>query len=57
MEAVTAIIKNLLKNNRVTLILGVVLGLALGLLVGWEIWPLSVKDASPQILRVDLQID
>ena len=57
MEAVTAIIKNLLKNNRVTLILGVVLGLALGLLVGWEIWPLSVKDASPQILRVDLQKD
>jgi len=57
MEAVTAIIKNLLKNNRVTLVLGVVLGLALGLLVGWQLWPLNVKDANPEIMRVDLQKD
>lgn len=57
MEAVTAIIKNLLKNNRVTLVLGVVLGLALGLLVGWGIWPVVPTDTTPEILRQDLQKD
>ena len=57
MEAVTAIIKNLLKNNRVTLVLGVVLGLALGLLVGWGIWPPKVYDTTPEVLRLDIQKD
>ena len=57
MEAVTAIIKNLLKNNRVTLVLGVVLGLALGLIVGWGIWPPKVYDTTPEVLRADLQKD
>ena len=57
MEAVIAIIKNLLKNNRVTLVLGVVLGLALGLLVGWGIWPPKWTDGSPEVLRADLQQD
>ena len=57
MEAVTAIVKNLLKNNRVTLILGVVLGLALGLMVGWQLWPVSLYDTTPEALRADLQKD
>ena len=57
MEAVTAIVKNLLKNNRVTLILGVVLGLALGLMVGWQLWPVSLYDTTPEVLRADLQKD
>jgi len=57
MEAVTAIIKNLLKNNRVTLVLGVVLGLALGLIVGWGVWPPDVYDTTPEVLRADLQKD
>ena len=57
MEAVTAIIKNLLKNNRVTLVLGVVLGLALGLIVGWGLWPVVPTDTTPEILRTDLQKD
>ena len=57
MEAVTAIIKNLLKNNRVTLVLGVVLGLALGLIVGWGIWPPKWTDGTPEVLRADLQKD
>jgi len=57
MEAVTAIIKNLLKNNRVTLVLGVVLGLALGLIVGWGLWPVIPADTTPEILRADLQKD
>jgi len=57
MEAVTAIIKNLLKNPRMTLIVGVVLGLLLGLIVGWGIWPVQWTDAAPDVLRADLQED
>lgn len=57
MEAVTAIIKNLLKNMRVVLILGVILGLLLGLLVGWGLWPVEWTDATPQVLREDLKKD
>lgn len=57
MEAVTAIIKNLLKNMRVVLILGVVLGLLLGLILGWGIWPVQWTNATPEVLRADLQED
>lgn len=57
MEAVTAIIKNLLRNPRTTLITGAVLGLMLGLLVGWVIWPVQWTGATPEVLRPDLQED
>jgi hypothetical protein len=57
MEAVIAIIKNLLKNPRVALILGVVLGLLLGLIVGWGLWPVQWTDGTPEVLRADLQED
>jgi hypothetical protein len=57
MEAVIAIIKNLLRNPRVALILGVVLGLMLGLIVGWGIWPKTYTDQTPELLRADLQND
>jgi len=57
MDAVTAITRNLLKNMRVVLILGVVLGLLLGLIIGWGIWPVKWTDASPEVLRADLQKD
>src|SRR5215216_6047408 len=57
MEAVTAIIRNLLQNVRTVLILGVILGLALGLLIGWVLWPVTYTDTTPEILREDLQND
>jgi len=57
MEAVTAIIKNLLKNPRITLILGVILGLILGLIFAWGVWPVQWTDGSPEVLRSDLQED
>lgn len=57
MEAVIAIIKNLLKNMRIVLILGVVLGLLLGLILGWGIWPVKWTNATPEVLRSDLQDD
>jgi hypothetical protein len=57
MEAVTAIVKNLLQNVRTVLILGVVLGLILGLIIGWGIWPVQWTDANAEVLRTDLQDD
>ncbi|HXF84947.1 MAG TPA: hypothetical protein VNK49_06105 [Anaerolineales bacterium] len=57
MEAVTAILKNLLKSPRVVLVLGVVLGLSLGLIIGWVIWPVEWTDGTPEVLRSDLQED
>jgi hypothetical protein len=57
MEAVTAIVRNLLQNSRVALIVGVVLGLLLGLIMGWGIWPVKWTDGTPEVLRQDLQDD
>jgi len=57
MAAVLAIIKNLLQKPRIALAVGVVLGLVLGLIVGWGIWPVKWYDASPEVLRADLQDD
>jgi hypothetical protein len=57
MEAVTAIIRNLLQNVRTVLILGVVLGLILGLIIGWGLWPVQWTNATPEVLRADLQDD
>ncbi|MCI0553920.1 MAG: hypothetical protein L0287_23480 [Anaerolineae bacterium] len=57
MEAVTAIVRNLLQNTRVSLIVGVVLGLLLGLIMGWGIWPVQWTDGTPEVLRQDLQND
>jgi hypothetical protein len=57
MEAVSAIARNYLKNLRVVLILGVILGLLLGLIIGWGLWPVQWTDATPEVLRADLQQD
>ena len=57
MEAVTAIIRNLLQNVRTVLILGVVLGLILGLIIGWGLWPVQWTNGTPEVLRADLQED
>jgi hypothetical protein len=57
MEAVTAIIRNLLQNTRTALIVGAVLGLILGLIIGWGIWPVSYTSTTPELLREDLQDD
>jgi len=57
MEALTAIVKNNLQTTRAALIAGVVLGLILGLILGWGIWPVQWTDATPEVLREDLQKD
>lgn len=57
MEAVIAIVKNLLKNPRNALVLGVVLGGILGFIVAWGLWPVEVVDTTPEVMRADLQED
>ena len=57
MEAVTAMTKNYLQDRRAMLILGVILGLLLGLIIGWGLWPVQWTDATPEVLRTDLQQD
>ena len=53
MEAILAIIKNLLKNTRTVFILGALLGFALGVTFAWGIWPVEVVDTSPDVLRFE----
>jgi hypothetical protein len=57
MEAVTAILKNLLKNTIVAIGVGVIVGLLLGLFIGWVVWPVQWTNATPEVLRTDLQED
>jgi hypothetical protein len=57
MEAIIAIIRNLLKNTRVALILGVVLGLILGLIIGWGLWPVTWTSTTPELLETTIQDD
>jgi hypothetical protein len=57
MEAVVAIIKNLLKNTTTAIVTGAILGLILGLLIGWVVWPVQWTNGTPEVLREDLQKD
>ena len=57
MEAVTAIVRNNLRNTTTAIVVGAILGLLLGLLIGWVIWPVQWTDATPEVLRSDLQED
>lgn len=57
MEAVIAILKNILKNTMVAIGLGAFLGLILGILIGWVFWPVQWTDGTPEVLRNDLQAD
>lgn len=57
MEALTAIVRNLLRDTRVALVSGGVLGLIVGLLIGWVLWPVQWTDANAEVLREDLQRD
>lgn len=57
MEAVSAIVRNNLRNTTTAIIVGAILGLLLGLLVGWVIWPVQWTDGTPEVLRADLQED
>jgi hypothetical protein len=57
MEAVIAIVRNLLTNPRISLVLGVVLGVLMGFIIAWGLWPVEVVDTTPEVMRADLQED
>jgi len=57
MEAIIAILKNLLKNTTVAIVTGAILGLSIGLLIGYVLWPVQWTDMTPVVLRADLQRD
>lgn len=48
---------DILKKPLVVAILALIVGLAIGLIWGWFIQPVTFTDASPQVLRTDLQED
>jgi len=57
MEAIIAILKNLLRKTSVAISVGVAAGLLIGLLFGWVVWPVQWTDGTPEVLRADLQRD
>jgi hypothetical protein len=57
MASILQVISVILKNPKTAAILGVVGGLIIGLLMGWVIWPVEWTDATPEVLRADLQED
>lgn len=57
MSALLQVFSVLIKKPAVAITLGAVAGLAIGLIVGWGIWPVQWTEATPEVLRVDLQED
>jgi len=57
MTAILQIISVLIKRPAVAAVLGAVGGLILGLVVGWGLWPVKWTNATPEVLRADLQED
>jgi hypothetical protein len=57
MDSILQVFSVLLKKPAVAVTLGVIVGLALGLIIGWGIWPVQWTDATPEVLRADLQED
>ena len=47
----------IIKKPAVAATLGAILGLVLGLIFGWGIWPVQWTNATPEVLRADLQAD
>lgn len=57
MASILQVISLILKKPAVAITVGVIAGLALGLIVGWGLWPVQWTDATPEVLRADLQED
>ena len=57
MEAIIAILKNLLRKTSVAISVGMVAGVLIGLIFGWLVWPVQWTDGTPEVLRADLQRD
>jgi hypothetical protein len=57
MAALLQVIQVIIKKPAVAATLGAILGLILGLVFGWGIWPVQWTNATPEVLRADLQQD
>jgi hypothetical protein len=57
MDSILQVLSVMLKKPAVAITLGVIVGLVLGLIIGWGIWPVQWTDATPEVLRADLQED
>ena len=57
MAALLQVLEVYLKKPAIAITLGAILGLILGLVIGWGIWPVQWTDATPEVLRADLQAD
>lgn len=57
MAALLQVLEVYIKKPAVTIALGVIAGLIIGLVMGWVIWPVQWTNATPEVLRADLQAD
>jgi hypothetical protein len=57
MDALLQVFAVYLKRPAVAITLGVIVGLILGMIFGWVIWPVQWTNATPEVLRADLQED
>ncbi len=57
MASIFQLISVLVKRPTVAAVLGVIGGLLLGLTIGWWLWPVQWTNATPEVLRADLQED
>jgi hypothetical protein len=57
MDALLQVLAVYLKRPAVAITLGVIVGLIIGMIFGWVIWPVQWTNATPEVLRADLQED
>jgi len=57
MAALLQVLEVYVKKPAVAATLGAIAGLIVGLIIGWGIWPVQWTDATPEVLRADLQAD
>jgi len=57
MDGLLQVLAVYLKRPVVAATLGAIVGLIIGLIFGWGIWPVQWTNATPEVLRTDLQAD
>ena len=57
MDALLQVLAVYIKKPAVAATLGAIAGLIIGMIFGWVIWPVQWTNATPEVLRVDLQED
>ena len=55
MSALLQVFSVLIKKPFFAVSFGVIMGIVVGLTMGWGIWPVEFTDATPEVLRADLQ--